>query len=85
VRDDHLRLATHKQQQENQAGSYRNSQTGVRGVSPYGERYQAHVRHEGRQIHVGTYDTVAEAEMAVIAKRNELFTHNDMDRTARCS
>lgn len=29
---------------------------------------------------LGTFDTMEEAEDVVIAKRNELFTHNDLDR-----
>jgi hypothetical protein len=38
--------------------------------------------HFRRLLHVGLFLTIAEAEAAVIAKRNELFTHNDMDRRA---
>ena len=34
-----------------------------------------------RDIWVGVFDTPEEAQAAVVAKRNELFTHNDMDRT----
>ena len=34
----------------------------------------------GKRHHVGYFTTVQDAEAAVIAKRNELFTHNDLDR-----
>jgi len=40
------------------------------------------VKHFGKIHYVGTFDSVAEAEIAVVAKRNELFTHNDADRMA---
>lgn len=33
-----------------------------------------------RRKRLGTFDTVNEAEAAVITKRLELFTHNDLDR-----
>lgn len=36
----------------------------------------ARVKHNGVLYSAGQYDTIAEAEAAVIAKRNELFTHN---------
>lgn len=72
---------THKQNTENRAGAPANSTTGVRGVYFISKnRYEAKVRHNGKRIHVGRFDTLEEAEAAVIAKRNELYTHNDLDR-----
>jgi hypothetical protein len=38
------------------------------------------VGHQNGCIFVGYFLDLAEAEAAVIAKRNELFTHNDRDR-----
>jgi hypothetical protein len=38
------------------------------------------VKHDGKRIYLNRFDTTPEAEAAVIAKRNELFTHNDLDR-----
>jgi hypothetical protein len=78
----HLRLATCKQNGENHNQANRNSRSGVRGVWWY-PRYQkwvAKVRHNYELMHVGYFDSLAEAEAAVIAKRNELFTFNDADR-----
>ncbi len=82
VNPAHLRPATNKQQRENLAGAGRNSTTGVRGVywNPANKRYRAGVVHNGKLIWVGSYRTAGEAEAAVIAKRNELYTHNDADR-----
>ncbi|WP_416381744.1 HNH endonuclease [Mycobacteroides abscessus] len=81
VNPKHLRLASPKQNMEHRL-PYRNSSTGVRGVRWDVQRgkYRAQVTHRCKTIHVGTFSDLAEAEKAVIAKRNELFTHNDMDR-----
>ena len=82
VRPDHLRLASHKQNNENHQGARRDSTCGVRGVTWHkkGRKWQAMVRHNGRDYYCGLFSTLEDAEAAVIAKRNELFTHNDLDR-----
>ena len=80
VNPAHLRIATHKENCENKAGAQRNSRTGVRGVvETRNGRFKALVQHCGRQIYVGTFDTLAEADAAAKAKRRELFTHSDAD------
>lgn len=81
VRPDHLRLATNKQNQENLSGPHQDSSSGVRGVSWEKGRWRACVVHDGHKINVGRFVTLDEAEAAVRAKRLELFTHNDLDRT----
>lgn len=43
-------------------------------------QWVARMRHNYQSIHVGYFDTIEEAEQAVIAKRNELYTHNNADR-----
>ena len=84
VRPEHLRLATNKQNQENRSGAQCNSHSGARGVywNRQCQRWHARVKHHGRQIHVGLFDSLAEAEAAVAAKRRELFTHSDMDEVS---
>jgi HNH endonuclease len=82
VRSDHIRAVTQKQNLENHSGARRDSQSGVRGVSwsePYG-KWVGYVSHHGRTIFVGRWSDLKEAEAAVVAKRQELFTHNDKDR-----
>lgn len=81
VRPDHLRLVTNAQNGQNRRGAYSNSDTGVRGVSWHKRRrkYLAHVTLSGKLHHVGYYDTLEAAEAAVIAKRRELFTHDDYE------
>lgn len=85
VRPEHLRVVTHKQNLENRAGAQSNNHTsGIRGVC-WNRRigkWCAQIRHDGQQLHVGFYDDISEAERAVVARRNQLFTHNDMDRLA---
>lgn len=82
VRPNHLRLATAKQNSENMQSARRNSKSGVRGVTRKTDcdRWKAQVRHNGEYIYLGLFQSIDDAEAAVIAKRNELFTHNDADR-----
>jgi hypothetical protein len=82
VNPKHLRPATRKQNGEHKAGAQRNSRSGVRGVhwSKVANRWTAQVKHNGRTIHVGLFDSVTQAEAAVIAKRCEVFSRNDLDR-----
>jgi len=82
VNPSHLRLATQKQNGENlSAGRINNVTSGVRGVyQTKGGKWQARVKHHRKVYNAGSHDTIAEAEAAVIAKRNELYTHNDADR-----
>lgn len=84
VNPAHLREATPKQNKENLRGASRNSKTGIRGVcwNKRSEKWEASVRHYGKRYHVGYFTDIVEAETAVIAKRNELYTHNDLDRGA---
>lgn len=81
VNPQHLRLATNKQNSENR-GALSSNTSGVAGVSWQKDhkRWRAQVKHHGKRIHVGYFANLTEAETAVIAKRNELFTHNDLDR-----
>lgn len=82
VKPDHLEQVTRKQNMEDRSGAQRNSKTGVRGVSKRKDcnRYMADVNHNGKTHYLGLFDNIESAERAVIAKRNELFTHNQLDR-----
>jgi len=84
VRPEHLRPTTRKQNLENRAGANAGSRSGVRGVrwAAGKNRWRAAVGHNGKEVHVGYFRDLAEAEKAVVAKRLELFTHNDVDRRA---
>ena len=84
VNPEHLRLTTAKQNGEHRVGAPSNSVSGIRGVRwrERDKRWTAHVTHNGKQHHVGTFLSAEDAQSAVIAKRNELFTHNNLDRAA---
>lgn len=84
VRPRHLRSATKKQNMENLQGARQDSKSGVRGVywDTEAKKWHAKFQHSGRTVHVGRFATIADAEAAVIAARNEVFTHNDVDRQA---
>lgn len=82
VNPAHLRLVSRKQNQENRSGATARSKSGVRGVFWTRGKWEARVKHRGRMNYAGRFDSIAEAEAAVIAKRNELFTHNIADRSA---
>ena len=79
VRPDHLRLVTHAQNQQNRRGAQSNNATGVRGVGWHkpSRKYLARVALHGKTHYVGLYDTLAEAEAAVVAKRLQMYTHDD--------
>lgn len=82
VKPGHLRLATGKQNAEHHSGPNKNSKSGVRGVYLHKRsgKWYAQVRHSGIRYSLPPYDDLAEAESAVIAKRNELHAFNDRDR-----
>lgn len=84
VRPDHLRLATDKQNAENRRGLDVRNTSGYRGVSwnRAANRWQAYVQHNGVLMRLGHFSDVEEAAAVALKKRLELFTHNELDRTA---
>jgi hypothetical protein len=84
VKPTHLRVVTSKQNSENLDGPHSHNVTsGVRGVyRTQNNKWQARVTHGGVIHSAGYFHTIPEAEAAVIALRNRLFTHNDADRRA---
>ena len=83
VRPDHMRLVTHKQNHEHLTGAHVDSKSGVRGVywSKATNKWAAKVVHY-KPHYLGVFEDIKDAEAAAIAKRNELFTHNNLDRTS---
>jgi hypothetical protein len=83
VNPAHLRAVTIKQNGENMSPKGYGA-SGVRGVT-YNARkkkWQARVTHHGRHYFGGLFETLTQAEAAVVALRNRLYTHNDLDRVA---
>ena len=75
VRPEHLRLATNKQNMEHRVPRSR-----VRGVSFQAGKWTAQVCHQGKAYYLGRFDNIEDAAAVAAAKRNELFSHNDLDR-----
>lgn len=84
VKPDHLQLANNKLNMENLSGAQKRNPSGVRGVYKRGEnKWHARVRHNHADYNLGTFKTLEEAESVVVAKRNELYTNNLVDRMGR--
>lgn len=83
VNPDHLRACTQKQNQENRTGPQPRSKSGVRGVYWHkaARKWHAQVCHNREVHYVGLFEDLKDADAAVTAKRLELFTHNDLDRS----
>lgn len=82
VNPSHLRPVTNKQNAEHRQNAQRNNQgSGVRGVYWHesSKKWRGMLRHNGKLIGIGVFQTIAEAEAAIQAKRRELFTHSDHD------
>lgn len=80
----HLRPVGRKQNMENLTRLPNNNSSGARGVTYHkpSHKWMAQVKHNGKRHYLGLYGTVSEASEAAAAKRMELFTHNDADRSA---
>jgi hypothetical protein len=67
---------------ENREGAASSSLSGYRGVhwDSRQRKWRASVRHNSKAHHAGRFDSPEEANRAVIALRNKLFTHNEQDR-----
>ena len=82
VRPGHLRVTTRKQNNENL--SVVRSSSGIRGVywAKRDKKWEVRVGHNGKLHSGGHYSDLVEAEAAAITLRNELFTHNNLDKKA---
>ena len=73
VNVDHLRLATHQQNNSNLAGARARSSTGVRGVYPRGSRFRVRIQSHGVTRSYGDFDTIEEASAVAVRAREDLF------------
>lgn len=84
VNPAHLRLATHKENQENRRGNQKRSTSGYRGVTFHKKTgtWNPRVHHAGSNHSLGywPYYELHVAGYRAMMKRNELYTHNDKDR-----
>jgi len=82
VNPEHLREVNNKQNHENYRGTHSTNTSGYRGVSwsESDQAYKVQVTHHKKRYSGGYFSNAEEANAAAIALRNELFTHNDLDR-----
>ena len=65
-----LRIATLSQNQQNRKVAAKNTKSGVLGVSKSGNKWRATIRHSGKNMHIGSYESVDLAHSAYLeAKR----------------
>ena len=71
-----LRLATNKQNMENQS-LRKNNTSGCGGVTwrPDAKKWRARIGHGYNRIHVGYFETFEQASSAIVAKKAEIYTH----------
>lgn len=67
-----LRDVPHSVNMENRRGATLASKTGVLGVYPRGKRFGASIRHAQVTTHLGTFDTIEQAQAAYLKKKREL-------------
>jgi hypothetical protein len=74
-RPDNLRLATNAENAMNRQGPAVNSTSGIRGVSwnKAKRKWMAYVFFEGKNKHLGYFETKTDAESSSIKARAELF------------
>lgn len=69
---DNLRWATNSENKRN-TGSYRKVSSLPRGVYQSGKRFQAHIKCEGKQYYLGSYETPEEASEVYEATAQDLY------------
>jgi len=82
VKPAHLRATTHKKNTQNREGAQKNSTSGVRGVcwDKNVKKWRARVYLNRRSIHAGHFDDLAEADAAVRAKRQEVYSSMNINK-----
>jgi hypothetical protein len=76
-----LREVTVKQNSENKIAQ-KNNQLGIRGVC-FNKRlgkYIAQIQHNGKNNHIGVFETIEQAKNAYFKQRDKLFTHHNPNR-----
>ncbi len=84
VNPGHMRLVTNKQNQENLLGPKATNTSGHRGVTwrKREQRWMVTVTHNRKRYGGGFFKSLNDAATRAAELRNELFTHNDVDRMA---
>lgn len=83
VNPEHLRVTTCKENLEHRDLN-RNNKSGYRDVhwDKKSQKWVVTIKHNRRSRYIGAFADVQDANNAAIQARNELFTHNDLDRAS---
>lgn len=77
-RRSNLRLVSNKLNCENRKRAQVNNKLGVLGVTKSCSRYAATIKHHGKKIWIGTFDTPEEAHQAYLEKKREIHAGNTL-------
>lgn len=82
VNPEHLRLATNKENSEHRTTLNSNNTSGYRGVfyNKNNRSWTASVTHNRKMYRKNSFESPEAANAWAVATRNELFTHNDLDK-----
>lgn len=77
-RKNNLRPITSAENAQNRKGAARHNVTNIRGViwDRFTNKWRAVLRVDGKQIHLGRFNTIEEANEIVTAKRKELMKYS---------
>lgn len=69
--DKNIRKATRSENMQNLEKAYRTSASGIRGVNWHksSQRWNARIQLKGKRVHIGDFESIEEAERAVMAAR----------------
>lgn len=76
--DDNLRVCTNVENLQNRKGAIKNSKSGIRGVSWHkqSKKWQANITVNQKQIFLGTFTDINEAEQVVVKARSEKMPYS---------
>jgi len=71
-RIENLRIVDRSQNMQNEGHARSSNSVGSLGVSRHGSKYRARIEVNGKQTHIGTFDTVIEASVAYLKAKKML-------------
>ena len=80
VNPEHLRVVTAAENRQNRRAATRASKSRIRGVYAHQGRWRAVVRVDGKNRHIGMFDTPEEAGSAAAEARRALMPYSEMDK-----